>query len=67
MNDRNRLTINVVGDTVETREALSQQLGGNEFDLGIGVCSIKEQIKTTQLLREAIAKKYDGEPNRMAQ
>jgi len=61
VNDRNRLTINVVGDTVETREALSQQLGGNEFDLGIGVCSIKEQIKTTQLLREAIAKKYDGD------
>lgn len=61
VNDRNRLTINVVGDTVEIRDALSKQLGGNEFDLGIGVCSIKEQIKTTQLLRDAVAKKYDGD------
>lgn len=61
VNDRNRLTINVVGDTVEIRNVLAQQLGGNEFDLGIGVCSIKEQIKTIQLLREAIAQKYDGD------
>lgn len=61
VNDRNRLTINVVGDTVEIRDALSQQLGGNEFDLDIGVCSIKEQIKTRQLLRSAIAKKYNGD------
>ena len=55
INDRNRLTINVVGDTAEIRDALVRQLGGNEFDLGIGVCSIKEQIKTRQQLREAVA------------
>ncbi len=61
VNDRNRLTINVVGDTVEIRDALARRLGGNEFDLGIGVCSIKEQIKTKQLLREAIAQKYNGD------
>lgn len=61
VNDRNRLTINVVGDTVRIRDILTQQLGGNEFDLGVGVCSIKEQIKTGQLLREAIADKYDGD------
>ncbi len=60
-NDRNKLTINVVGDTAEIREALARQLGGNDFDLGIGVCSIKEQIKTRQLLREAIAQKYHGD------
>lgn len=61
VNDRNRLTINVVGDTVDIRDVLSKQLGGNEFDLGVGVCSIKEQIKTRQLLREAIAQKYKGD------
>lgn len=60
-NDRNRLTINVVGDTAEIRDALTRQLGGNEFDLGIGVCSIKEQIKTKQLLKEAVAQKYNGD------
>ncbi len=61
VNDMNRLTINVVGDTVEIRDALTRQLGGNEFDLGIGVCTIKEQIKTKQLLREAVAQKYNGD------
>lgn len=61
VNDRNRLTINVVGDTAKIRDVLAQQLGGNEFDLGIGVCSINEQIKTRRLLREAIAKKYNGD------
>lgn len=61
VNDRNRLTINVIGDTVEIRDVLTQQLGGNEFDLGVGVCSIKEQINTRRLLREAIAQKYNGD------
>ncbi len=61
VNDRNRLTINVVGDTAEIRDALTRHLGGNEFDLGIGVCSIKEQIKTRQLLREAVAQNFNGD------
>lgn len=61
VNDRNRLTINVIGDTLEIRETLAKQLGGNEFDLGVGVCLITEQIKTRQLLKEAIAQKYDGD------
>ena len=60
VNDRNRLTINVIGDTLKIRENLAKQLGGNEFDMGVGVCPITEQIKTRQLLREAIAKKYAG-------
>ncbi len=61
VNDMNRLTINVVGDTSEIRTVLARQLGGNEFDLGIGVCSIKEQIMTKQLLRDAIAQKFNGD------
>ena len=61
VNDRNRLTINVIGDTLEIRENLAKQLGGNEFDMGVGVCSISEQIKALQLLREEIAQKNKGD------
>ena len=39
VNDRDRLTINVIGDTVEMRRMLNDLLGGNEFDLGVGVCN----------------------------
>lgn len=54
VNDRDRLTINVIGDTVEMRRMLNQLLGGNEFDLGIGVCNKTTQQQTRRLLREAV-------------
>lgn len=54
VNDRDRLTINVIGDTVEMRRMLNKLLGGNEFDLGIGVCNKTTQQQTRRLLREAV-------------
>lgn len=60
VNDRDRLTINVIGDTLKLRPMLTELLDGNEFDLGLGVCSKKEQIKVRQLLHEAIAENYKG-------
>ena len=58
VNDRDRLTINVIGDTLRLRSMLTELLGGNEFDLGVGVCSMKEHIKTRELLDEAISRNY---------
>lgn len=55
-NERNRLTINVVGDTLEARPMLAELLRGNEFDLGVGVCSRKEMLKTLALLDTAISR-----------
>ena len=54
VNDRDRLTINVIGDTVEMRTMLNDLLGGNEFDLGMGVCNKTTQQQTLRLLREAM-------------
>ena len=54
VNDRDRLTINVIGDTVEMRTMLNDLLGGNEFDLGVGVCNKTTQQQTLRLLREAM-------------
>ena len=59
VNDRDRLTINVIGDTLRLRSMLTELLGGNEFDLGVGVCSMKEHIKTRELLDEAISRNYN--------
>ena len=54
VNDRDRLTINVIGDTVEMRTMLNDLLGGNEFDLGVGACNKTTQQQTRRLLREAM-------------
>lgn len=58
VNDRDRLTINVVGDTVRLRKMLNEMLGGDEFDLGMGVCSKKEQLRVREQLDQAIAENY---------
>ncbi|WP_289859248.1 MULTISPECIES: TonB family protein [Muribaculaceae] len=60
VNNHDRLTINVVGDTAELRPMLAELLNGNEFDLGIGICPKKEQIRVQELLHEAIASNYKG-------
>ena len=56
VNDRDRLTINVIGDTVEMRKMLNDLLRGNEFDLGIGVCNKTTQQQTLRQLREAVGR-----------
>lgn len=55
VNDMDRLTINVVGDSTAIRRMLVEKLGGNEFDLGSGVCSRVEQSRILGLLRNAIS------------
>ena len=60
VNDRDRLTINVVGDTATIRKMLANKLDGNEFDIGMGLYSKREQIRTSVLLNEAIANRYKG-------
>lgn len=54
VNDRDRLTINVIGDTVKMRRMLNDMLRGNEFDLGVGVCNKTTQQQKLRLLREAV-------------
>lgn len=54
VNDRDRLTINVIGDTVEMRSMLNDLLRGNEFDLGVGVCSKTAQQQTLRQFRKAM-------------
>lgn len=39
---------------------MAELLNGNEFDLGIGICPKKEQIRVQELLHEAIASNYKG-------
>lgn len=56
VNDRDRLTINVIGDTVEMRRMLNDLLRGNEFDLGVGVCNKTTQQQTLRQLREVVEK-----------
>lgn len=56
VNDLNRLTINVMGDTVEIRRMLAELLQGNEFDLGIGVGSRKEMLTTLAHLDTAVSR-----------
>lgn len=57
VNDRDRLTINVIGDTLQLRPMLNTLLNGDEFDLGYGLYSKKEALKVKQLLTEAIEKR----------
>ena len=56
VNDRDRLTINVIGDTVEMRSMLNNLLGGNVFDLGVGVCNKTTQQQMLRHLCEAVGK-----------
>lgn len=53
VNDRDRLTINVIGDTVKLRKMLAEKLGGNEFDLGVGLYSKRQQQAVDSLLMKA--------------
>ncbi len=46
VNDRDRLTINVVGDTAKIRDILAQQLGGNEL------IWVSECVQSTSKLRQ---------------
>ncbi|MDE5875893.1 MAG: hypothetical protein K2H47_00070 [Muribaculaceae bacterium] len=56
VNDIDRLTINVIGDTLHLRPILNNLLDGDEFDLGHGLYSKKEALKVKRLLTEAIEK-----------
>lgn len=58
-NNNDKLTINVIGDTVELRKMLIKLLDGYEFDLGVGVCNKKTQLQTKQLLEKALEKSSD--------
>lgn len=53
VNNRDRLTINVVGDTVKLRKMLAEKLEGNEFDLGVGLYSKRQQQAVDSLLMKA--------------
>jgi len=59
-NNKGRLSINIVGDTLKLRPMLEDMLQGADFDLGIGICSKKEQLRVDSLLFEAIQSKYSG-------
>lgn len=59
-NDKGRLSINIVGDTLKMRPMLEEMLQGPDFDLGIGLCSKKEQLRVDSLLFDAIQRKYTG-------
>ncbi len=59
-NNKGRLSINIVGDTLKYRPILEEMLQGSDFDLGIGICSKKEQLRVDSLLFNAIQSKYFG-------
>lgn len=54
VNNRDRLTINVVGDTTKLRKMLTDKLGGNEFDIGVGLYSKSQQQAVDSLLKKAM-------------
>lgn len=54
VNSSDRLTINVVGDSLTLRRQLEQMLHGNEFDIGKGLYSKNEQRLVRQRLRDAV-------------
>ncbi len=54
VNNRDRLTINVVGDTTKLRKMLTDKLGGNEFDIGVGLYSKSQQQAVDSLLNKAM-------------
>lgn len=56
VNDKNRLTINVIGDTLKHRRMLNELLQGNEFDIGVGLYSKRQQQAVDSLLTKAVDK-----------
>ena len=54
VNDKNRLTINVIGDTLKLRRMLNELLQGNEFDIGVGLYSKRQQQVVDSLLTKAV-------------
>ncbi len=53
VNSDNRLTINVIGDSLQLRRKLEKILRGNEFDVGKGLYSKNEQRAANKQIREA--------------
>ena len=54
VNNRDRLTINVIGDTTKLRKMLAKELGGNEFDIGVGLYNRSQQQAVDPLLKKAM-------------
>lgn len=54
VNDNDRLTINVIGDSLQLRQMLENMLNGNEFDMGMGLYSWNEQRAVTDSLLNAV-------------
>lgn len=54
VNDKDRLTINVIGDSLQLRQMLEDMLKGDEFDMGMGLYSRNEQRAVTDSLRKAV-------------
>lgn len=54
VNDQNRLTINVIGDTLKLRHMLNDLLQSNEFDIGAGLYGKRQQQTVDSLLTKAV-------------
>lgn len=54
VNKRDRLTINVIGDSLQLRRMLEDMLQGDEFDMGMGLFSWNEQRAVTDSLLKAV-------------
>lgn len=54
VNERDRLTINVIGDSLRLRKMLEDMLQGDEFDMGMGLYSWNEQRAVTDSLLKAV-------------
>lgn len=54
VNERDRLTINVIGDSLRLRKMLEDMLKGDEFDMGMGLYSRNEQRAVTDSLLKAV-------------
>ncbi len=54
VNDKDRLTINVIGDSLQLRKMLQEMLQGDEFDMGMGLYSCNEQRDVTNSLMNTV-------------
>ncbi|WP_289870921.1 energy transducer TonB [Duncaniella dubosii] len=54
VNDKDRLKINVIGDSLQLRQMLEDMLKGDEFDMGVGLYSRNEQRAVTDSLLKAV-------------
>lgn len=54
VNDKDRLTINVIGDSLQLRKMLQDMLQGDEFDMGMGLYSCNEQRDVTNSLMNTV-------------